>query len=261
VSRETFLGNRKTITFEVMDIVVINLDRSPQKLAEFESANHGLITYERFPAIDGLGVAKDAFIANGTFHPDLNYTPGAIGCALSHIALWKRTVASNKPLTICEDDAHFNKDYTRFAGEAVAKLSGKFDLILWGWNFDSVLCFNLWGISSCAAIFDATQMLGAIERFKTVTYTPTLYALQRAYGTVCYTLTPKGAALLLEKGLPLRPMDVYFPGLNKHMPNTGIDVVLSNLYPQILALVSFPPLVLTKHERGRSTTLRNTPAP
>ena len=118
-----------------------------------------------------------------------------------------------------------------------------------------MLCFDLCGISSCAAIFDASQMLNAMERFKTVTFTPTLYALQRAYGTVCYTLSPRGAATLLERALPLRPLEVFFPGLNKKMPNTGIDVVLSSLYPQILALVSFPPLVLTKHERHRSTTL------
>jgi GR25 family glycosyltransferase involved in LPS biosynthesis len=242
-----------------MDIVVINLDRSPRKLQEFDAANRGLISYERFPAIDGLSVSKEAFVANGIFHPDLQYTPGAIGCAISHIALWKRVVASGKPLTICEDDAHLNKAFTRIADEALVKLAGRFDFILWGWNFDSVLCFDLWGISSCAAIFDPARMLDAMERFKDVNFTPTLYALQRAYGTVCYTLSPKGAALLLEKALPLRPMEVFFPGLNKNMPNTGIDVVLSNLYPQIIALVSFPPLVLTKHERSRSTTLIDRP--
>ena len=244
-----------------MNIVVINLDRATRKLEEFEAANRGIATYERFAAIDGLKVARDAFIANGTFHPDLDYTPGAIGCAISHITLWKRVVASDQPLTISEDDAHFNKDFARFASDAVAKLAGQFDLILWGWNFDSVLCFNLWGISNCAAIFDPSQMLNTMDRFKAQSFTPTLYALQRAYGCVCYTISPKGAAFMLEHALPLRPMEVFFPGLNKNMPNTGIDVVMSGLYPQMRALVSFPPLVLTKHERHRSTTLLDNPAP
>lgn len=242
-----------------MHIVVINLDRSPRKMQEFDAANRGVVTYERFPAIDGLGASVPAFVANGTFHPELRYTAGAIGCALSHISLWRRVVASGKPLTICEDDACFNRGFMRIATDAVGKLEQKFDLILWGWNFDSVLCFELWGISSCAAIFDADQMLGAMDRFKAVNVTPTLYALKRAYGTVCYTLSPKGAAFLLEKALPLRPMDVFFPGFNKQMPNTGIDVVLSSLYPEMIALVSFPPLVLTKHERSRSTTLIDRP--
>ena len=242
-----------------MDIAVINLDRSPRKLEEFAQANRGTIAFERFAAVDGLTLSKQQLIADGIMHADLDYTPGASGCALSHIALWKRAVASNKPLTICEDDAHFNKEFPRFAGEAIAKLADKFDLILWGWNFDSVLVFDLWGISSCAAIFDASQMLTAIERFKTIPFTPTLYALQRAYGLVCYTVTPRGAATLLARALPLRPMQVYFPGLGKHLPNTGLDVVLSSLYPDIIAMVSFPPLVLTKHERGRSTTLLERP--
>lgn len=243
-----------------MDIVVINLDRSPRKLAEFSAANRGIIAFERFPAVDGLTLSKDRLVADGVMHPGLDYTAGAMGCAMSHIALWHQTIASGRPLTICEDDAHFNKDFNRFAGDAVAKLAGKFDLILWGWNFDSVLAFDLWGISSCAAIFDPSQMLTSIERFKTIGFTPTLYALQRAYGLVCYTISPKGAATLLARSLPLRPMEVFFPGLNKNMPNTGLDVVLSGLYPQIIALVSFPPLVLTKHERGRSTTLLDRPA-
>ncbi len=242
-----------------MDIVVINLDRSPRKLEEFERANRGVVAFERFAAIDGLALAREKLVAAAILHPDLKYTPGATGCAVSHITLWQRAVKTNKPLTICEDDAHFNKDFTRFASEAVAKLAGKFDLILWGWNFDSVLVFDLWGISSCAAIFNPSQMLDAIERFKTVNYIPTLYALQRAYGLVCYTISPKGAATLLQNALPLRPMDVFFPGINKALPNTGLDVVLSSLYPTITALVSFPPLVLTKHERGRSTTLLTTP--
>ena len=242
-----------------MQIVVINLDRSPRKLQEFEAANRGIITYERFAATDGLEVTPQAVAASNLFHPDLGYTPGAIGCALSHVALWKRAAASDTPLTICEDDAHFNRGFTRLAGGTIAKIAGGFDLILWGWNFDSVLAFNLWGISSCAAMFNPGQMLDALDRFKDVDFKPTLYRLQRAYGTVCYTLSPKGAALLLERALPLRPMEVFFPILNKKMPNTGIDVVLSHLYPQIAAFVSFPPLVLTKHERARSTTLLDNP--
>jgi GR25 family glycosyltransferase involved in LPS biosynthesis len=244
-----------------MDIVVINLDRSPRKLAEFTAANRGTIVFERFPAVDGLTLSKDRLVAQGVMHPAVDYTPGAMGCAMSHIALWRRAVASGQALTICEDDAHFNKDFNRFAADAVAKLTGKFDLILWGWNFDSVLVFDLWGISSCAAMFDAGRMLTAIDSFKAVTFTPTLYALQRAYGLVCYTISPQGAATLLSRALPLRPMQVFFPGLNRTLPNTGLDVVLSDLYPKIVALVSFPPLVLTKHERGRSTTLLDRPAP
>jgi len=243
-----------------MDVVVINLDRMPGKLDEFERSNRGLVRYERFAAVDGLRASKQNLIAGGVLHPDLNYTDGAIGCALSHMTLWKRAVERNTPLTVCEDDAHFNNRFSRCADNAVAKLAGKFDLILWGWNFDSVLVFDLWGISSCAAAFNPKEMANNIERFKDINVTPTFYPLQRAYGLVCYTISPKGAAMLLRTILPLRPMDVFFPVLDKFMPNTGLDVVLSDLYPRIEALVSFPPMVLTKNERRRSTTLLRTPS-
>jgi hypothetical protein len=35
----------------------------------------------------------------------LGYTPGAIGCALSHIAFWRACAAADGPVTVCEDDA------------------------------------------------------------------------------------------------------------------------------------------------------------
>ena len=40
----------------------------------------------------------------GTITKDLAYTPGALGCALSHVALWKKAVSQNKSITIFEDD-------------------------------------------------------------------------------------------------------------------------------------------------------------
>src|ERR1700687_2762515 len=78
-----------------MDIVVINLDRSPRKLEEFERANRGVISFERFAAIDGVTLAREKLIADGILHADLKYPPGAIGCAVSHINLWKRAVETN----------------------------------------------------------------------------------------------------------------------------------------------------------------------
>jgi GR25 family glycosyltransferase involved in LPS biosynthesis len=33
-----------------------------------------------------------------------HYTRGALGCALSHFALWDQAVATNQITTVCEDD-------------------------------------------------------------------------------------------------------------------------------------------------------------
>jgi GR25 family glycosyltransferase involved in LPS biosynthesis len=42
-------------------------------------------------------------------------------------------------LTIAEDDAVFRADFEHEANRVIASLSPDWDMILWGWNFDSIL--------------------------------------------------------------------------------------------------------------------------
>jgi hypothetical protein len=48
-------------------------------------------------------------------------------------------------------------------------------------------------------------------------------------------------------------MTIFFPGINRYIPNVGIDVAMNAAYPIMKSYVSFPPLVITKNERHRST--------
>jgi GR25 family glycosyltransferase involved in LPS biosynthesis len=77
-----------------MNINVINLDRTPERLAAFCSINAHLPRVVRFPAIDGQNVAPDDLRRGGMLDGSVDYTPGAFGCALSHLALWD--MASNE---------------------------------------------------------------------------------------------------------------------------------------------------------------------
>jgi hypothetical protein len=77
--------------------------------------------------------------------------------------------------------------------------------------------------------------------------------LQRSLGTVCQSVSPAGAAKLLRHCLPIRPMEAFYPILNRSLPNTGIDNMMNDLYPQMNAYVSLPPLVITKNESASST--------
>jgi glycosyl transferase, family 25 len=83
--------------------------------------------------------------------------------------------------------------------------------------------------------------------------TPQAFRLTRALGIPCYSVSPKGARALKAACLPLARIKVHFPGLNRHLPNFGIDVMMNNAYPQISAFVSFPPLVITRNEIRKST--------
>jgi GR25 family glycosyltransferase involved in LPS biosynthesis len=239
-----------------MLIHLINLDRSTERLSEFKAANPQLDYLRRFSAIDGYQQKIPALVADGIFEAGVaeGYTPGALGAALSHLALWDEAIKTAQPFTICEDDAVFNRRFTPLAKRVIETLPPDWDFILWGWNFDSYLLFDLLpGVSLCLACFDEEQMRGAVAPFQNQAVTPQPFRLTRALGIPCYSVSPKGARALKAACLPLARIKVFFPGLNRHLPNFGIDVMMNNVYPQISAFVSFPPLVITRNEIKKST--------
>jgi len=239
-----------------MRIHLINLDRSSERLAEFKAANPHLEDVRRFSAIDGYQQDIAALVARGIFEAGVaeGYTPGALGAALSHLALWEEAIATNAALTISEDDAIFNRRFAATAARVIEALSPEWDFILWGWNFDSWLLFDLLaGVSPCLCCFDEEQMRAAVAGFQEQTVTPQTYRLRRALGIPCYSVSPKGARALKAACIPLARIKVHFPGLNRHLPNFGIDVMMNNAYPQISAFVSFPPLAITRNEIRKST--------
>jgi glycosyl transferase family 25 len=92
-----------------LNIHLVNLDRSTDRLATFEAVNSHIMPHvTRFPAIDGKSVTRATFVEQGIIAPDLGYKDGALGDALSQITLWDMAIRENRSLTICEDDAIFN---------------------------------------------------------------------------------------------------------------------------------------------------------
>ena len=240
----------------MIPIYVVNLDRSPARLATFRRTNAHLPEVERFAAVDGSQVDRAALVESLLMAAELKYTNGAVGCALSHIRLWERTVDMGKPITICEDDAVFHRQFDDLSSRVMATVASDWDLIVWGWNLDSILMFDLMpGVTPCLATFDQSNMRAGIDAFQTMALQPVAYRLWRAFGTVCYSISPRGAAKLQEEALPLRPLTVDFPMINPAFPNNGIDIVMNSLYRSMNAYVSMPPLVLTPNEHAQSTVL------
>jgi len=237
---------------EIGPLYVISLERTPERWRAFEAANQGGPAYTRFGAVDGLKIDPAELISSGTMTRGLSYTAGAIGCALSHIAFWRACAVADGPVTVCEDDAILHPDFSRCAA-AAAELRPDFDLILWGWNFNSVLAGELFDGAPFAMGFDEARMRQSTAAFRAQGPTPTLLRLHRAFGTLCYTISPKGAAKLLALCLPLAPARVFFPLLNRECDNTGIDIPMNAAYPQIAAYAAFPPLALTLNVTALST--------
>lgn len=240
-------------------IRLINLDRSTDRLAAFSARNSHLTTLSRFRAVEGATLDLASLVRINLIEPAIldHYTPGGIGCALSHLALWDQAISSGEPLTICEDDAIFHRSFESSAQEILDRLPAGWDFVMWGWNFDAVLAYDILpGISSCIAYLDQAGLRQAIHEFQDQRIVPGIYPLQRAFGLLCYTVSPEGARRLRDHCLPLRPMKVAFPGFNGLAENDGIDVMTNQAYPSLNAYITVPPLVVTENRKGAATTVQ-----
>lgn len=240
------------------EIRLINLDRSPDRLAAFQAVNgHVMPHVTRFPAVDGKNVERATLVEHGIIAPDLGYNDGALGNALSHIALWDIATREDRSLTICEDDAIFNRSFCAASESLLRGLPPDWHLIRWGWNFDGILWFDMIpGVSSCIGWFDQNSLRNGIDAFQSANLSSRLYRFYQAFGTPCYSVSPAGARLFRQRCLPLRNTNVHIPGLKASVPNSWFDIALNGIYRHLNCFVSFPPLVATKNDHEASTIRR-----
>jgi glycosyl transferase family 25 len=235
-------------------VYVISLDRTAGRYASFLARNSHLGEIARARAVDGDTLDRADLCARGLLQPDTAYSNGALGCALSHACIWQVVAGSKGPWTIAEDDAIFRADFHDAAARVVASLPPDWDFVLWGWNFNSILCIDLLpGITPCALIADQAQLRQNIAGFQESRVPAIPVKLLRSHGAPAYSVSPAGARKLLRLCLPIRPVDVFFPVVNRMAPSDGIDMMMSLAYPRMQAYVSFPPLAVTENRRDRST--------
>ncbi|WP_043837006.1 glycosyltransferase family 25 protein [Muricoccus aerilatus] len=237
-----------------MEKRLINLARSSDRLALFKARNPHLPDIQRVPAIDGRAADREWLRVNGIMSPDLSYSDGAVGCALSHLNQWRDAVRRDVPLTIIEDDAVLSANFREESARLIATLPPDWEYVMWGYNFDAPLTYDLGEeFSPCTSLFDQPVVRGKVAGFGRVEVASRLFKLLRGFGTVCYSVSPRGAMRLIEFCLPLRPMETRHPALPHPMPNTGIDNMLAHLWPSMLAYVAVPPLVLNENDHDLST--------
>ena len=247
-----------------MHVHVINLDRSPERLAEFRSVNRHLAGLSRAVAFDGskldlAELAQQGLISADIRHPDY-YSVGGVGLAMSHIALWDLAIKTGTVLTLAEDDAIFHTRFDACAPDVMKTLPADWDVILWGFNFDLFMCFEMLpGVSSCLGQFEQDRMRAGISTFQRQSIAPQAFRLIWAFGTLCYSVSAKGAQTLKNKCLPLRPMIIDIPEVARAYPystkyrTVGLDNSMCAVYRQLNAFVCFPPLVVSKNEGTKST--------
>ncbi len=104
-----------------MKIYVINLDRSPERLAHMTAALGALnLPFERFHAIDGRLMPERELEHFRVTHSrrTVPWLPGDIGNALSHIRLWEKIAAGAPGWTlILEDDVSISPRLPKFIAQ------------------------------------------------------------------------------------------------------------------------------------------------
>ena len=100
-----------------MKVVVINLENSTERLATIsENLNDLNVPFERFNAINGKKLSDKEIEVNTTFFcRNILCNYGMIGCAMSHLKIWREFISSGEDfICISEDDVTYNKKFPKF---------------------------------------------------------------------------------------------------------------------------------------------------
>lgn len=125
-----------------MRAFVINLDRSPDRLASFaDQANRFGIDFERIEAFDGKKLTAEQLMEfrsrQAQFQP---IDDGNIGLMLSHQKAWKSLLAGgDQCAAIFEDDVVMSSTIAR-ALESIDRTNGDFDIIKLETTLRKVVC-------------------------------------------------------------------------------------------------------------------------
>ena len=214
---------------EQLGMKVINLERRPDRLESFRSrlaktasARFGA-RIERFAAIDGRDLSLTPEIRDTFRGNDFGYRRSFIGCALSHLALWRELAAGEAPaFLICEDDATlchgFEGQLVELCG-ALEESHPAFDVLLLG-------CFD-WQ-PRADDDFDATRRAARPRRFDGARYVG---------GTFAYIVSRRGAQRLLA----LVERDGIQNGIDRFVHRKEAELEILVATPHIARTTLVPP--------------------
>ena len=238
------------------EIHLINLDRSTDRLATFKERNHHLENISRVSGTDGARLDRAELIGAGIIADDLLYLPGALGCALSHVGLWEKAASEDRVITIFEDDVFCSPAFTKESVRLVSSLPKDWDVMVWGFNFDPAFIWVDLGFSKAKLEFYRRRKPRDYQEFQAGRLSPSAVRLAHSFGTIAYSVSPKGARTLLKHCIPLRKRFIPFPGTNVVVKDEGIDMAMSGIYEKMQAFICIPPLVIHDQEQpsDRMTT-------
>jgi glycosyl transferase family 25 len=207
-----------------LPIFVINLERADHRRRFIQSHLGRLgLDYELFRAVDGRSLDRQHVEQSGIYDEKVALekfsrplSMAEIGCALSHLGVYKTIVERGlEAAIVLEDDAMFNADFWTRMPELLAELPAEWDLVQL--------------IYSCRDVEPAGPHLVKFTMTPTMPVAATAYILSRA-----------GAQKLIDNALPLRyPAD----SLLGRAPRWGTNVYgarphlvsINNVFPSAIA--------------------------
>jgi GR25 family glycosyltransferase involved in LPS biosynthesis/molybdopterin-guanine dinucleotide biosynthesis protein A len=126
--------------FDTNNIKIINLKKRTDRKQNVKTQldKLGIYNYDFFEAINGYEIEetkKISEIQELFRNNDFSYKKGVIGCALSHIELWKKLVNDNNNdyYLILEDDIEFNPNFKTIYDELTDKLKN-IEMLFFGYH-------------------------------------------------------------------------------------------------------------------------------
>lgn len=234
-------------------VSVISLGDSVERREAFRANNRDL-EFEFVDAVDGRALSDVELRESSLFAPDLPYTRGAYGIAMTTHRLWTEIAAGDEMVTIAEDDAIFRSDFHEVTETYLRTHRNVHDFLAWGYNFDSILRGTIFNdrtpVTMC---FDEASLTRSVDAFQGDRGPVLMMNLLEFYGICAYTISPAGARFLLDHCFPLKPEILFSHGLGRNIANYGIDVAMNKLYGAMRSVAAFPPLAISPNVRETST--------
>ena len=212
-----------------MQIRVLNLARREDRWQRFLLLNAYLKAIEKVDCIDGPMLGVKGLREHGVIREQLpKYQLSTIGNQLTHMREWQRCVDTDDPVTIAEDDAIFHPRFEDHQRETMDTLPDDWDIVFWGWTQCCAVMFEI--TPGCRWMLGATSrevMPGENRHFTRSPYVPNLHRVSHCYNSFAYTLSPRGAADLLNRCWPLKDETLQMTGTGAKVDIYGVDAKVS----------------------------------
>ena len=236
---------------------VISLRRSIERRIAFAQRNGETgLDYVFVDGVDGFqqwdSITKSRRVLKAW---QSGWSQGAIGSGLSHCLMWRRCLDLNRPICVLEDDVLVASGWKQRCSEVLAQAPKGTDLVLLGWNLDSVLCAEVFSGVGCISLFEPAFLSPhQIRSVLDEQLQRRLCRLRKALGLPGYVITPRGAQKLLH-GLPRFEAEPLVVGRGiPEVPSMTLDAQMNHLYLDLQAFVVVSPLVLAENDQETSMT-------